>query len=346
MKNIYWFAYYNFNSPSVRYRAKYPLEYLYKKHGINSALIIPSYNPKLVLSFIITYISALFASQSKSIIVIQRVHSNFIYANLLKLLVKIKRNTVYDTDDADYLEIASESIFYFVKNCSAVMVGSNELVSYLSKFNCNVFLNTSPTPDLGIKKQNRNPVLRIGWIGGFGGDHKRSLNELLFPSITNLPFPIILTIAGVYTRDDYIYLKEYFLNFSTINLELPLDIDWNNEESIQKLISGFDIGIATLLDNEMHRSKSAFKLKQYLNNGIPVLSSDLKENNCFVKHGKNGFLCQTPVDFRNRIIEIQQMNDFQYNIISSEALKSTPEFNLEHYCSLLISKLRLDKQEF
>jgi glycosyltransferase involved in cell wall biosynthesis len=99
---------------------------------------------------------------------------------------------------------------------------------------------------------------------------------------------------------------------------------------------GFDIGIATLFNHEMHRSKSAFKAKQYLNNGIPVLSSDIKENNRFVKHGKNGFLCETPGDFRNRIIEISQMSDNEYKTMSDEAISSKPDFSLDKYCTCLM----------
>jgi len=278
LKYIYWFAYYNLKSPSVRYRAKYPLDYLLKNYGIKSSLIIPGYGLKQILAFIHAYFSAVFFQKKGSIVVIQRIHSNFIYANLLKLLVRIKKErTIYDIDDADYLEIPSKTIYFFIKNCSAVMVGSHELAENLSKYNSHIILNTSPVPDLGIIKTNRNQVLRIGWIGGFGGDHKKSLEELLFPAVVSLPFPIVLSILGVYTNNDYKFLIAYFKEYPNIKLEIPFATDWTDEEAIQKKIVGFDIGIATLFNHEMHRSKSAFKAKQYLNNGIPVLSSDIKE---------------------------------------------------------------------
>jgi glycosyltransferase involved in cell wall biosynthesis len=338
---IYWFAYYNFKSPSVRYRALYPLENLRNKYGIKSTLVIPGYSIKRILIFIRAFFLALFSSEEKAAIVIQRIHSNFIYANLLKLLIKIKKyNTIYDIDDADYLEIPSKTIFFFIKNCSAVFVGSNELASYLSKFNSHIILNTSPTPDLGITKSRKNNMLEIGWVGGYGGDHKHSLEKLLFPALMDLPFMIKLTILGVYNKSDLDFLFTHFKGNLNTELVIPLEIDWLNEVEIQNRIANFDIGIATLFDNEMHRSKSAFKAKQYLNNGIPVLSSDIKENNLYVKHGENGFLCSTSDDFRQRIIEINQMSQTEYLTMSKIAKKTATQFNLDVYCNSLIAFFR------
>ena len=112
------------------------------------------------------------------------------------------------------------------------------------------------------------------------------------------------------------------------------------EKNIQQRISIFDIGIATLLDDELHRSKSAFKLKQYFNNGVPVLSSDISENNLFLDEEKNGFLCSTPDDFRKRIIEINEMSQDDFMKLSSQARKAIPKFNLTYYCDTLLSEQR------
>jgi len=93
--------------------------------------------------------------------------------------------------------------------------------------------------------------------------------------------------------------------------------------------------VSTILDNELHRSKSAFKLKQYLNNGVPVLSSDLPENNYFLKDGRNGFLCASPEIFRQRIVEIYEMSNADYMKLSMQARQSIPNFNLSTYCETL-----------
>ncbi len=340
-KFIYWFAYYNLSSPSVRYRGKYPLEYLKNRCNINSYFITPGYKPIKIILFLRAYFSALLFRKSDSLIIIQRIHSGFIYSTLLKFLIKVRPiNTFYDLDDADYLDYPSKTIYYFIENCSGVFFGSRELVKNLSRYNKNIQLNTSPTPDLGIVKTKKNSVLTIGWIGDFAGGHKEALLNFFFPALKELPFKIKLVILGVGRKyeSDFQFLTDYFKSEANINLEMPRNIDWNNETDIQKRITEFDIGIATILDSELHRSKSAFKMKQYLNNGVPVLSSDLPENNYFLNEGRNGFLCSSAEKFRQRIIEINEMRNDEYMKLSNQARQSINNFNLTTYCNTLITR--------
>ena len=229
LKFVYWFAYYNIESPSVRYRAKYPLDFLEANFGIGSYFVMPGYSFAAILQFARAYFSALFFLKSGSLIVIQRVNSNFIYANLLRLLVKIRKdNIIYDLDDADFLEYPPKSIWWFIKNCSSLVVGSNELRRNLSAFNKSVYLNTSPTPDLNIVKKSKNSILTVGWIGCFGGHHKESLLNLFFPALQNLPFKINLVLLGVTTKSEIKFLAEYFSHFKNVTLEMPQNINWKD----------------------------------------------------------------------------------------------------------------------
>ena len=335
---IYWFSYYNLDSPSVRYRGKYPLDFMKENCAVNSYFVMPGYHPRKILIFLQAYFSALFFRKPNSTIVIQRVNSNFIYANLLKFLVKVRpSNTVYDTDDADYLDFPTKTIYFFIRNCFSVSVGSNELKQNLSHLNNNVTLNSSPTPDLQIIKKRKNSLLTIGWIGNFAGGHKESLVNFFFPSIKELPFNVKLVLLGVTSQSEFLFVTEYFRHCSNVELELPLDLDWQNERDLQNRIVQFDIGIATLIDDELHRSKSAFKLKQYFNNGVPVLSSAIPENIFFIDEGKNGFLCSTPGEFRKRIIEINEMNHFTYDKLSANARIAISKFDLTKYSQNLRS---------
>ena len=198
IRHVYWFAYYNLDSPSVRYRAVYPLKFAKEKLSISSNLVIPGYAPKKVWSFIKGYVSAMFFTKQNSIIVIQRVRSNFIYANLLKLLVLVrKKHTVYDLDDADYLEYNPNVIHFFARNCKYISAGSNEIAEYLKQFNNNVFHTTSPTPDYEIVKNERSSIFTIGWIGGFGWGHKDSLYKYFFPALKSLNYDVQLILLGI-----------------------------------------------------------------------------------------------------------------------------------------------------
>ena len=327
---IYWFAYYNLDSPSVRYRAKYPLGFAKKKLRIGSYFVIPGYSPAKAFKFIRAYLSALIFPGKDSLIVIQRVRSNFIYSNLLKLLVKFRKSmTVYDLDDADYLEHSPETIHFFAQNCNYISAGSEEIIKYLSQFNPRIYHITSPTPDLGIIKQQRSKAFTIGWIGGFGLGHSESLYEYLFPAIRRLPFNCTFILIGVTSQADREEIKSYFVNCSHVQLEIPTDIDWNNESAIQNRIKLFDIGIATLLPNPIQISKSGIKAKQYMNNGVPVLCNNQPENNKVVIDGYNGFICESADEFRSRLIEFKEMEPQEYWKFSRNARKSIKDF--DHY---------------
>ena len=59
------------------------------------------------------------------------------------------------------------------------------------------------------------------------------------------------------------------------HLDIPRDIDWNNEVELQKRIAQFDVGIATLSKVQVQIAKSGLKAKQYLNNESPVICNDV-----------------------------------------------------------------------
>ncbi len=332
IKYIYWFAFYNDDSPSVRYRAKYPLIYFDEHYGVKSCLIIPGYKPKRIFKFLKHYFSALFFRKKDAVIVIQRVHSNFLYANFLKLLVIVQRNyTIYDLDDSDYLYHPTKRIYWFAKNCHAIASGSIAITNHLSQFNSNIFQTSSPTPDLKIHKTKRNSVLRIGWIGGFGGDHKKGLITTVFPAILALKIECNFLMMGVTNKNDKVYIENYFKSNKNITTEIPLALNWLDEHAIQQKIVTIDVGIATLVDNEIQRSKSGIKAKQYLNNGIPVLSTQLPENNRVIQDGVNGYFCNNSAEFHEKLMMIYTMSNSEYERLATNARNSISAFNHQHY---------------
>lgn len=335
--HIYWFAFYNGQSPSVRYRAAYPLNYFKEKFGIGYSLVIPGYILQNMLHFARVYFGVLFFRKRNSLIVIQRVHSHFIYANLLKFLLLFRHTaTVYDLDDADYLEVRNNNIFYFAKKCRVVSAGSATIANFLRTYNPNIVFTTSPTPDLNIVKTVKNRKFTIGWIGEFGGDHKRGLMEQVFPAICQLDFPVKLVLLGVQKTSDRAEITAYFSSFKHVELCIPTGIDWGDEPAIQQHIVQFDVGVATLLNTEIQLAKSGIKAKQYLNNGVPVLSTPLAENRWVVVDGQNGYFCSDSQAYRQRLIEFQAMDEETYRHFCQQARLSITAFNHDHYFNRIL----------
>ncbi len=216
-------------------------------------------------------------------------------------------------------------LFHFLKN--------KQIENHLNQFNNQIFHTTSPIVDLNIVKTHKNSIFTIGWIGGFGGDHKDSLIEFVFPAVKELTFHLKLIVLGVHKLDDIEFIRTYFKDNSTIEIETPLDIDWNEEEDIQTRISQFDIGIATLVNSEIQLSKSGIKAKQYMNNGVPVLSTNLPENNAVVIEGFNGYFCETTNDFKEKLNLFHSMSDENYSRFSKNARESIHSFDHNKYFS-------------
>lgn len=337
IKHIYWFAYFDASEPSVRYRAKYPLQLLHQQNQITYDLVEPGYRLSIIFRFAKCYLEVLLNRKRDSVIVFEKIRTRRSYAALLKLLLKIHPDrTVYDIDDADYLKFPPQTIEYFAKNCSLCTVGSHTLAAFMKKYNRSVEIVTSPVVSHKYIKQQRNAVFTVGWIGYYNA-HRESLLQLLFPAVAQLCFPVRLVLMGVTKPAHINEIEDYFAAFPLVTLTMPQNIDWHNEENVYQQVSTFDVGVAPLLDTEVNRAKSAFKLKQYLSCGVPALASATGENERFLHQGTNGFICNTVAEYTDRITQFAAMSGAEYAALSENARNSSSSFSMQLFCDRLLS---------
>lgn len=337
IKKIYCFSYYDMREPSVRYRAKYVLDELKVTRNIPYEIVYPGYSVKNIMHFFFVFFTALLSKPDDRLIIYQNTYTRRWYTLFLKTLLLLRpENTLYDIDDADYLRFPPQVIYHFMKRCSACSVGSVALQQYAEKYNKHVLLLTSPVIEHSEIKSKRNDTLTIGWIG-FYNAHKDSMEKLFLPALDNTSVNIRLVLLGVTNPAHKKELLARFAHKPNISLDIPEDIDWQDELSVYHRIKQFDIGISPLLPTEMNIAKSAFKLKQYMSCGVPVLGSDTGENKRFLVEGENGFFCNSPADYTKYIFEIYATTDQQYELMSQNARASVAQFSMEQYCSSLIS---------
>lgn len=310
-RHIYWFAYYNPDSPSTRYRGQYLLRELEEKKGISHDFVYPGYRPRNVLHFIRVYLLVLLFPRRGSIIVFQKIYTRRIYATLLKVLLYFRGNrSYYDIDDAEYLRQPPETVHHFMRRCVAVFAGSEAIRDYALKFNPKVHLLTSPVIAHPFRRGERNGMLTLGWVG-FYNAHKASMEALVYPALEQLDFPVRLVLMGVNRPAQRAELRARFAQVPHVDLEIVEGIDWLDEASVYRRIATFDFGLAPLLDTPLNRAKSAFKVKQYLSCGVPVIGSPVGENAKFIVEGVNGFKCGDASAFQSRL-----SNCVEFDIIS------------------------------
>lgn len=219
-----------------------------------------------------------------------------------------------------------------------VSVGSEELFKFASLHNSRVFINTSPIITHPSIKTKKNTMFTIGWIG-FYNAHRESLEQLFFPAFRHSPLRVRLVMMGVTKSEHRNCLRELFPVSGNVDLEIAEDVDWENELSVYHQISRFDVGVSPLLETGLNKAKSAFKLKQYLSAGVPVLASPVGENCSFLQDGYNGYFCHNPHEFYIRIKQFYDMPNELYHQLSCQARQSTAEFSMEKYCHTFLDSL-------
>jgi hypothetical protein len=285
----------------------------------------------------LTFFSALLFRKSNSLIVFQKIYTNGIYATALKVLLFFRsQHTLYDIDDAEHNRRPAQTIHHFLTNCSTCSAGSKSLVDYIRQFNQNVFLLTSPVIEHGLTKTELEKTLTVGWVG-YCGAHRQSLTQLFFPALLDINFPLKLKLLGVANEVEEQEIKSYFKYNKNISVETPLGLDWLDENSIYESITTFDIRVSPLTDNEFNRGKSAFKLKQFLSCGVSVLGSNVGENKEFLQDGVNGYLCDKPNDYFQKLTSMQRLLNGSYSKLSENAKKTFPTFSIDNYCSTFLS---------
>jgi len=349
IKYIYWFAPYNLKCPSTKYRGKYPVDYLIDTIGIRCKFFYPEKSFKAMLKFCFMVASILFFRKKNSLLVIQKVCTNNRYAKTLRLLIKLKPTKgLYDLDDAEYIRYEKSTLEFFLKNCESVSVGSSALYDYVKPLNSSVFHQTSPVVLHYKQKIKRNKILHIGWVGDLGNgntlsipfSHKTNMFKLFFPELRKIDFPVKLTLVGVKNKHDIPLIKNYFKNKPHIKIEIPTNLDWENDAWIYSMIRDFDIGIAPMTNHLFNRSKSAFKAKQYLSTGVPTIACDVGDTNMYLKHGLNGFLVTEHFSYADAIKKISGMSDEDYFNLSTNSLNSRINYSMENYCLNLLNHFK------
>lgn len=333
--------------PCTRYRGKYVLDELNRAHNIPYNFVYPSYKPKLFIKFLVSYFSALLFRKSNALIVFQKTYTIGIYSTLLKVLLRVRnKNTYYDIDDAYYVKFPADTIEYFVKHAQVCITGSASLTEYakaLAADKNKIFTLSSPI----LKQDNlslaANKVFTIGWAG-FYNYHRHSLLEYLFPALKRINFNCKLVLLGVVKEEHFKEITEYFADYPYIELSMPANIEWTDEVAFYNLVKRFDVGVSPLLDNEINRAKSAFKLKQYLCCGIPVIGSDTGENAKVIKPGVNGFVANSHAEFYDNLLKIKHMDYSERQRFHENAIASVKEFEMENYAQQFLNVLRSTKR--
>ncbi len=125
--------------------------------------------------------------------------------------------------------------------------------------------------------------IRIGWTGSHST--LKYLHEVE---------GVLAKIISEYSNTEFVVIADR----DPVLPALPSHkfIPWNATTEIQDLMT-IDIGIMPLPDDEWAKGKCAFKALQYIALEFPAIASPVGVNNKIIRHGINGYLCKTPLEW-------------------------------------------------
>lgn len=249
-----------------------------------------------------------------------------------------RRKLVYDFDDAVYLT-KPDAVYPWLNSLrnpgkigkiikrSSLTVAGNETLADFARTHCKNVL-VLPTPvDTEVfcpkksPRQDEKPV--IGWIGGPGGI--RFLDFLK---------PVLRELSSKHSFKVHIVGGRWECEGVEVHSE-----PWMPNRDVLDL-QGFDIGLMPLPDTPWNRGKCSYKLLQYMSCAKPGIASPVGMNKQVVKEGRNGFLADTPEEWRGKLDLLLSDRDLRESLGKEGRKLVESEYSVKALGPRLVGALR------
>lgn len=188
--------------------------------------------------------------------------------------------------------LLGDKLARLMARATVVLAGNDYLADYAKRAGANR-VERLPTVidlrryDLKQSTQSLAPVPVVGWIG------QRSTAPLLTPLRS-----VLLELTS------HQQAQCLAVGIEPDLFDLPMEgVKWSEDTEVAS-IQRMDIGIMPLVDEPFERGKCGYKLIQYMACGLPVVASPVGVNRQLVRHGVNGFLANTPEEWREALMRL------------------------------------------
>jgi len=222
-----------------------------------------------------------------------------------KQFSKSKAKLVFDFDDSIWLLDTSDAnkIWQWLKSAkktskiislsNLIFAGNKYLGDYAKQFNSNVKIIPT-TIDTSIFKREKeytnNERICIGWSGSH-----TTIKHF------EAAIPFLKKIKQKY-GDKVCFKVMGDAEYENKDLGIK-GIPWSSETEVP-ILSGFDIGIMPLPDDQWVKGKCGLKGLSYMSLEVPTIMSGVGVNTEIIKDGINGFIANTDEEWVNKISQL------------------------------------------
>ena len=215
------------------------------------------------------------------------------------LLSKSGVRTIVDLDDAIHLFYEGalgwkrplrDKIPRVLERASLVLAGNRYLESYARNFTDRVrfFPTVVDTARVTAAPPRASSTPAVGWIGTpETAPYLHALAPVLEDIAHRTPISLFVVGAGAPA------LRGVDVRAKT----------WSEREEVADLHT-MDIGVMPLPDDAWSRGKCSLKLLQYMSAGVASIASPRGSAPEIVTHGDDGFLADSPSEWRDRLIDL------------------------------------------
>lgn len=244
---------------------------------------------------IIQTLRSLFSIRKGDIVFLQRAISNkYFSAIMVAYLFLFRRKMIFDFDDPVYTHSFLKTKV-FTQMADVVIVCTHGQAEWARQYNKNVHIIHIALNLAVYEKSTKDYSVNsgqcvIGWVGT-GPEHVHNLKILasvfrkLIPNTTT-PFKFVF-IGALHDKR----VREVFSNIPGLDIEFVDVLDWTDPKVMPREIQKFDIGVVPhQSEGEWNRSKSSFKVLEYMACGVATICSAFGEMPFIIKDGINGYI--------------------------------------------------------
>jgi glycosyltransferase involved in cell wall biosynthesis len=160
---------------------------------------------------------------------------------------------------------------------------------------------------------HRDRGFTVGWIGS---PATQSYVESITPVLSELlrdPGCRLVTIGTRYPNNLHEHHEQR---------------EWSQSTEAHQ-IEQLDVGIMPLPDGPFERGKCGYKLIQYMACGLPVVASPVGANTEIVRHGENGFLAESPEQWRSALSALKHDKELRRRMGAAGRLDVERKYSIQ-----------------